>query len=81
MSLEKKNRKELQEICKKHNIKANLTTKEMIKCINIIVSGRQVPQQYMKLSWLDKNKNVIMYGITTYAIILSVYVMYLSFHA
>ena len=77
MSLEKKSRKELQEICKKHNIKANLTTKEMIKCINIIVAGRQVPPQYMKLSWFDKNKNMILLGISIYSVVLSMYVVYL----
>ncbi len=78
MSLENKTRKELQEICKKHNIRANLTTKEMIKCVNIVISGRQVPCQYMKLSWFDKNKNVILYGIAIYSVILSIYTLYLS---
>jgi len=78
MSLEKKSRKELQEICKKHNIRANLTSKEMIKCINIIIAGKVVPPQYMKLSWFDKNKNMILYGILTYSIVLSIYTIYLS---
>lgn len=75
MSFENTKRKELQELCKKHGIKANLTTKEMIKCMDMVVKSKPIPINYRKMSWLDKNKNNILIGLTLYAFLLSVYIL------
>ena len=57
-------RKQLQTLCKKYGIKANISNKHIIDCINMQSKGIQIPEQYKKLSWFDKHKLHILYAIT-----------------
>lgn len=68
VTLQQKSRKELQEICKKNNIRGNLSNKEIAKCVDLIISGKPVPFHYKKVSKFEKNKNYLIFGLAIYGL-------------
>ena len=59
-----KSRKELQEICKKNGIKANISSDDMIKCINLIILNKKIPDKFRKQTWFELHKDSILTDVT-----------------
>jgi len=59
-----KSRKELQGICKKNGIRANISSKDMIECIELVISNKRIPDKFRKRTWFELNKDIILTTIT-----------------
>lgn len=53
------NREEGRQLCKKYGIKANISNKDMEKCIRMTEKGISVPTQFKKISWFQKHSSPI----------------------
>ncbi|ARF12442.1 hypothetical protein Klosneuvirus_6_4 [Klosneuvirus KNV1] len=76
MNTNKLNRKELQELCKLHGIKANLSNEEMIKCLQKKANHEEIPYKCKKLTWFDKNKSEIGLCVSMSALAVSLFCLY-----
>ena len=74
-----KSRKELQEICKKNGIRANISSKDMIKCIDLVISNKQIPDKFRKRSWFELNKDKILTTITLTSLAVTVGTLFTFF--
>jgi len=70
------NRKELQDLCKLHGIRANLSNEEMIKCLQKKANQEEIPYKCKKLTWFDKNKSNISLTVSLSALCISLFCLY-----
>jgi hypothetical protein len=71
-------RQELQKRCKEHNIKANISTKDMRMCINNVMNGKEVPHKFKKQTWYQRNVNMVNAGISLTSLAISGICLYLT---
>lgn len=76
MSKEELSRQELQKICSQYGIKGNIATKEMVKCINDVAAGKDIPHKYKKQTWFQKHANKINTGISLISLAISTGCLY-----
>jgi len=76
MNTNKLNRTELQDLCKLHGIKANLSNEEMIKCLQKKAKHEEIPYKCKKLTWFDKNTNKISFTVSLSALAVSLFCLY-----
>jgi len=69
--LSTKNRKELQELCKQYNIKGNITTENMVKCIDFAMMKKNFKQ-----SWVELHKDALLITISFTALIMSIITLF-----
>lgn len=74
-----KSRKELQEICKKNGIRANISSKDMIECIELVISDKRIPDKFRKRTWFELNKNKILTTITITSLAITVATLFTFF--
>lgn len=76
MNTNKLNRKELQDLCKLHGIKANLSNEDMLKCLQKKANQEEIPYKHKKLSWFDKNTSKISFTVSLSALAVSLLCLY-----
>lgn len=69
-----KNRKELQELCKTYGIKGNISSENMIKCIDIAMMNKN-----FKKSWFELHKDGILVAISIASLTISTISLFLFF--
>ena len=72
-------RAELQNQCKKYGIKGNITSENMIKCIELALLGKSIPNIFRKLTWFEIHKNKIITSISVTSLIISMTTLILLF--
>ncbi|QKF93613.1 hypothetical protein QKU48_gp0155 [Fadolivirus algeromassiliense] len=66
-----RSRKELVDLCKQYGIRANISTRDMNDCVELVISGKKIPEKFRKKTWFEKNVTKILGTVTVSALLIA----------